>query len=821
MTAPGPTPSAPRSADAIDRLFARLFAGIAALSWAGMVLAELGWFQPVPLLVLAATTAGVAWLLVGKALRREPAAPTARGAVLAVTGLVALAAGSVLPPGDPVVAGADESVYLSLASAVRQRGAILSHDALLADTPRDDWPRLFSRDRFWPQRLNRFEGGVQIADDAPVLQPSFFHLLPLWIAGVQIAAGEEAGAFVTPAFAILGVVALFLAGRRLTSSVAAAGAAALVATSLGQAWCGRQPLSELPAQFFVLCGVWFFAWWSAEGRVAAAVMAGLAFGIAAFTRVDVLMLVTPVVIVVLAACWWQRLTPRGLGAEGGGADRGLVAGAAALAIVTGHALLHALTIAQPYTLRIGRHLVHDRTMPAVLTVIAVLTASAALLVVGRRRQWRIAGMSRHLGLTIAIVTIAIVVRQPQRLIESPLIYLLTGPGLVLAAIGLVRWSRREDAPAWLVVLLAAASALAYLDMPRDLPDMPGVFRRTLPILLPLAALLVADTLVPRAATRRRAIVGSLVLVALIVAGARHLRPLLGQTLPSGSRETVAAIARDVPASALVIVDRGLPGHLALALDFIFGRSSLATEFVFRGDGADRVGALSRLIARTARANREVFFLAASASPGFRDALPAGWTPYEVRDTPVSYVSLERRRGAWPSQILDAEYHLTIYRLLSPQRQIALPLRVDVGRADLALSRDGWLPAEVMLSASGRWTGASAGWRFPAARCVPDAPLFLRIRAATLRPPKLIQPRVRLALNGVQIGELAPSDSAFRVYALGLPSVAVLQVCTAPSTFSLETGTFVPARDAGSPDARELGLAVDWIEVAPDAGRDSK
>jgi hypothetical protein len=820
VTSPGPDQAASPSADAIDRLFARLFASITALSWSWMLLAELGWFRPIPILVLGTMAVALSWVLVERALREAPAAPTSRTAVLAVTGLIVLAACGVLPPGDPVVAGADESVYLSLASAVRQRGTILSRDALLAETPQDDWARLFSRDRFWPERLNRFEGGVQIADGAPILQPSFFHLLPVWMAGVQMAGGERAGALVAPAFSILGVIALFLAGRRLTSSVAAAGAAALVATSLGQAWCGRQPLSELPAQFFVLCGVWFLTWWSIEGLVAAAAMAGLAFGMAAFTRVDVLLLVTPVVIAVFAARWWQNLTPGGLWPAGDGTDRGLGAGVLALGVSTGHALVHALTITQPYTLRIGRHLAHDRALPMLVTAATALAGIAALLIVARRRQWRIAAMSSHLGLAIAVVTIGIALRQPQRLIESPLLYLLTGPGLILAAIGLVRWSRREDAPAWLVLLLTAASALAYLDMPRDLPDMPGVFRRTLPVLLPLAALLAADTLVPRASTRRRAIAGSLVLVTLLVAGARHLRPIVGQPLPSGSREAVTAIARDVPPSALVIVDRGLPSHLALALDFIFGRSSIAADFAFRSDGGDRVGALSRLMARAAGADRDVFFLAASTPSALRDALLAAWTPYELRDAPVSYSSLERRRGAWPARVQDAEHHLTMYRLVSPRRHVALPLRVDVGGADLALSQGGWLPAEVMLSASGRWTGTSAEWRFPAAHCVSDAPLFLRIRAATLRPPKLIQPRVRLALNGVQIGELVPSDSAFHMYALGLPSVAVRQVCTAPSTFSLETGTFVPARDAGSPDERELGLAVDWIEVAPDAGRDS-
>jgi hypothetical protein len=281
---------------------------------------------------------------------------------------------------------------------------------------------------------------------------------------------------------------------------------------------------------------------------------------------------------------------------------------------------------------------------------------------------------------------------------------------------------------------------------------------------------------------------------------------------------VAAIAREIPASALVIVDRGLPSHLALALDFIFGRSSIAADFVLRDAAVDRVSALERLMTRTANAHRDVFVLAAPTPSGLRDALPPEWTPYAVRDVRVSYSGLERRRGAWPSQVQEAEHQMTVYRFLPPQHPVALPVRVDVGGVDFALSREGWHPAEIMLSASGRWTETAATLRLPAIQCRADAPLFLRIRAATLRPSKLIQPRVHLSLNGVRIGEVTPADSAFRVYALELPTVAVPQVCTAPSTFRIETGIFVPARATGSPDARELGVAVDWVEVAPDAGR---
>jgi len=819
VTASGQPPAPTARADAIDRWFARIFVAIAGLSWAGLLLAEVGAFRLGPLALLGGGVVAVGLVVIEAALRRDSRKRTSTASAFVVIALVAVAMAVVLPPGDPIVAGADESVYLHLASGIRRSGAILSSDPLLEETPQDDWPRLFSRDRYWPQRLNRFDGGVQIADSGPILQPGFFHLLPVAIAGVETLVGDRAGAYVPPVFAVLGMVALFLLARRLISAAAAVGAAGLVAISLAEAWCGRQPLSELPTQYFVMSGLLFFTWWHAERSVAAALLSGVAFGLAAFTRLDVLMLVTPMLILVLAVCWWDRLASRAAPSDERRAlGRGLTALTITVVVVTGHALVHAATIAQPYTLRIGRHFLRDRTLPAFVVAAAALAAFAAIAALGHRRRWKVAALSRYLGPAIALVTIAIVLRHPQRLLESPLIYLLTGPGLALAAVGLVTWSWRDDASSWLVLLLAAASAVAYLDMPRDLPEMPSVFRRTLPVLFPLAALLLGALLVPPDARRWRRIAGAVAFLALGVAGARHITSIIGRPIPVGGRAALMEIARDVPASALLIVDGGFPSHAALALDFSLGRTAISGDFVFREDAPDRRAALSRLIAHIGATSRDVFFLGSASPSTLPTALPAGWTPFPVTTTRLEYEALERRRTGWPSEVQKVEQPVTLYRLVPPQGRIALPMRVDIGGPDLQLSQGGWYPAEAMLGTGGRWTGPSATARLPAAACPSDRRLVLQIRAATLRPAGLIQPRVRLSLNDTPIGELGPADSAFRVYALGLPLAAVSQVCTAPSTLGIETGTFVPARDAGSPDRRELGLAVDWVELTPDAGR---
>jgi hypothetical protein len=84
VIASGPEPPSPRSTDGIDRLVARLFAGMVALSWTGLLLAELGWFRPVPI-----------FALVGH--RRHRLGARGKGAVAAVRGQTGLQASTRVP----------------------------------------------------------------------------------------------------------------------------------------------------------------------------------------------------------------------------------------------------------------------------------------------------------------------------------------------------------------------------------------------------------------------------------------------------------------------------------------------------------------------------------------------------------------------------------------------------------------------------------------------------------------------------------------------------------------------------------------------------
>src|SRR5262245_57668229 len=115
-----------RPADVLERAFAFVVTVIVSVSWVGIVAAEAGVFRPWPLAIGSALTLGVALWHLLRWLRRDSApsfhlAPLAWTSCLVATGVLTLT-----PPADPLVAGADESVYLNLGQHLVNRGGLIA-----------------------------------------------------------------------------------------------------------------------------------------------------------------------------------------------------------------------------------------------------------------------------------------------------------------------------------------------------------------------------------------------------------------------------------------------------------------------------------------------------------------------------------------------------------------------------------------------------------------------------------------------------------------------------------------------------------------------
>jgi hypothetical protein len=104
-------------------------------------------------------------------------------------------------------------------------------------------------------------------------------------------------------------------------------------------------------------------------------------------------------------------------------------------------------------------------------------------------------------------------------------------------------------------------------------------------------------------------------------------------------------------------------------------------------------------------------------------------------------------------------------------------------------------------------------QLPAFDCSAGAtPSAGAIRFASIRPATLAQPLVTVSIERQEVLRIAPQDSGFRVYLFRLPDRLQHDLCGTPATLTISADSFVPRRDAGLRDERELGIAVAWLEI---------
>ena len=785
-----------RAPDTAEYLFCAVFVLVAAVSWAALTLAELHAFSAPRLLALSLLVligAG-AWASRAKLPRPAPGLP----ALLWVLALTATST-ALTRPVEALIDGADENIYRHVASLITHRGGLAVDDRLLSSTPPQEWRALLMLETHWPHRLNRFDGGIQVAAGNPQLEPNFMHLLPAWIAAVMTLGGAAAAPWAAPLLAVLAPAALFLVVRRLFTTEAAVAASALLVANTAQVWAGRLPLSEVPVQLFAVSGIFFLAWWLSDRGALPALLTGVAFGLASLCRLDTLVLIVPFVVAVLAI------------------DRHRGAGphwyvvAVALGVLLLQAGMHALTVSQPYLLRLARYTSKDQSLAALAVLAAAVNVGLALIVLFRSSGRRLPSwVVFRAGQIAAIVIVAwLAWRVDTEFMTHHLVLALTPLGATLACIAVVWLAGKRHLGVALVAALLLASSITYVESARDKPELPGVLRRDIPVLLPLSLAAVTALLFPAGAGAARQIVGVGAAVWLLVTGAAHVPAVWLESSGAETRRALADLAGTFPEDALVIVEPGLPTHLDLALDFTFDRTALARRIVPAAGPAVRA-----TITRTLDAGAPVFVVARNGSDApSDDTAPLAGLALEPRRTVLLPVDgLYPALGRWPDTIEHVVYPVSVYQA---RNTAALPWRVDVGAQDYGVMRAGWRDRETLLGVSGRWTtGAAAEIAIPALQCAERSSLTLQLRLATLRPAGLPQPPVQVSINGELLGSIAPNDSGYRVYALAVSPSLAGQVCRTSTSMTVSAPPFIPSRDAGLADDRPLGVAVDWIEVGP-------
>jgi hypothetical protein len=426
-------------------------------------------------------------------------------------------------------------------------------------------------------------------------------------------------------------------------------------------------------------------------RVAGA-CAGAAIGLAAFTRVDALLLMVPLAILWLIqakrektlGCAWSWYTTL-------------------LILVSGHAVVHAETVAGLYSSRLfedGAAML-EQTAAAATPVrliggLIAVCALALVLLVFRRRSFV------WLALGAAATAIGVIVMSPP---VVPMAGLLISPAGAAAALGglVLLATRAQIRTLPLVVPLIAQTALLLaLHQETTLPDD---FRRAVPLVLPGAMLLVGVLVSHVSGGRTWAARAIWVLpIGLGVVFLNNAGPILHTPPLQGAHAQIADLAARIPPGALVLSDTSLPGHLSLALTYAFDRP--AVRLIARPTSGTGI---APLINAALKSGRQVYVVTAPLVEHrplwlWRSDF-AGFDIRQEYEQAMRYAVLVRTRGVFPRDLRTDTPQVAVYqvRALDWLSRAPLPHTVDVGGDDFPALVDGFHASEPFHATRARWT----------------------------------------------------------------------------------------------------------------------
>jgi hypothetical protein len=808
-----------------EGLFLTVAVSVAASSWVALLLAEGGRFSLAA--VAGVVTAVSAIVLVAR--RHDLAWPYHRPRHLSDAAPILLVAGLALNlqirPGEHVVGGRDQGVYVATMALMARTGGLAPVDPVVRAIPAVD------RGLFWddaervPFSGSRFTGFPLESPESGRVFPQFFHLFPAFGALLHAGAGTSGALAAAGLLGVLGTLAVFFALRLWVGAGAALLAALLLETNLVQVWFARSSLSETFQQLLVFLGVLALARWERRGGAAFGALAGTAFGLALLARIDSLLVVTALV---LYLAW--RLARREI------PPRAVLPVVVPLAVLALHAGVHAWLFSPRYALDVARR---PYWVPGIGTVVASLVLGAVMVPrllksdAPRRAAWRGAGA----GALIALALYAYFVRP--RLSAwaggdgntEPLwgavafglhdlgydhlaahdaqafvrLGWFAGPlALALGVLGTAALVRRGRARDRFPILLGLTFAVFYLYKTRVSDDYPFAMRRfaavTLPCLLAAAAWLLV-TLARRPDARRALAVAGMVALAAPVA--TRTWAVNEHVEWEGSVDLVQDLARR-PQRGDVVLAEGSPTVELFALPLWAVHGVNVIPLAHRDPDPER---LAHLLRTWRSRYRHVYVLHTAQM----DPCVAFLAP--VRSYMVHTAALERAHAAMPEQTRRLDTRLTLSEARLPEELETAPLSwVDVGARDDRQVSGGFFEREHTGERDYRWLGRCGLVSLPAP---PPGARSLVIAAAAGPRPGGGPVAVDASLSGRPVGALAVRPE-WAEYERPLPS----DLPAGPLLLRLAAPTWRPS-DAfpASDDTRDLGVMVDRIEIrSRDAAR---
>ena len=727
---------------------------------------------------------------------------------LIVAGLVALGMWRFFPPAEYIIGGKDPGTYVNEGILLAQRGTLVYDDPLVAAVPAAARPLFFSTAPHSEHYGSRFMGFPLLDLERGQVVGQFPHLFPASIAMGYGIDGLTGARRVVGLWAVLGLIAVYLAGARLLGSVAAGTAAALLGLHVVEVWFARYPNSEVAMQACLFGALLANARAHVDGDRFFGPIAAVLLALLLFLRVDAVIAIAAIVVAnLLGFVRGERIQ--------WGFVLVLAAGVAA-------ALPYFLGPMRVYS-GYPKHFVLNFTVWHQFAVVAS-AAGLALLLSAARRHPAIASAITGAMPSVLIVTVwalavyALWFRAPAgrlalenaHALRMYAAFYVTLPAVIAALVGYALvarpWLQRD--PALLLTITFFAVFLFYKI--RIVPEHFWAARRFLPVILPgtlLLACAAAAWGMRQAGPRRlvSAAIGGVFVVLLGTSYVRAARPVTEHVEYAGIIPQLERLAAAVGDDELLLVearDAGSDAHVfGLPLAYIYARNVLVLSSP-RPDART----FSTFLEWARTRYRKVYFLGG----GGTELLSSLWSARAVSSQRFQIPEFESAFNAYPRVVRQKEFDFGLYELLPPAAGSGSSFDLDVGiRDDLHVVR--FHAKEASDGRTMRWSQRQS---FVTVTPLPQALREVELVLSSGGRPEAAAPaEVTISLNDHALGTVRVSGG-FRAYTLPIPPDAAAAALASQDTSRLRLVSSVwnPHKVIGSGDDRELGVMVDRVQV---------
>lgn len=571
-----------------ERIFLRILTSILISGLIGLIIAEIGLFSLINLLIIvAAMTGSIAYIYRRKiAIKCRPPVHIDRS-LIALILIVLLSAMVYLSPSPYILGDRDPGVYVNTGINIAKTGAILVHDTYIDSIDPEIQDLLYFPDFIFRDIGYNYQyQGFFITDQSTgEVTPQFYYLWTIWIAISYAMFGLDISLYITPLFAILSVFGIYMAASAMFNRNVGLLSSLLLSISYAQIWYAREPATEIFTQFLIFSGLFTFIIFAKSRDRYMGVLSALCFGEALLTRIDSMYLIIP-----LALYFGYKWITGSIKKDHAYflitfALMGLLAGITAVVISTPYTLFSAKSVlagagqylSSPGTVFIGSSLL--------MMMVGGLYLARGAIPSPDKDLMRYARHAMILVITACILYGYFI--RPEGNIPGDsynlvkLSWYLGGLiGILLAGAGCMHIIYKKPCPeVMLFVGIFLVYAFMYIHSAMIAPDHPWWVRRFVPVVLPAAIICISYVidLTGKLNTGKygRLVISAAIIVLTILPSAYADTRLIGHTQYENMAVDVGEIAEMMKDNGPIVYNRNYYSNkIVTPLHYIYGKDSV-------------------------------------------------------------------------------------------------------------------------------------------------------------------------------------------------------------------------------------------------------